>query len=179
MDAYTSVAGPCCCFAAVAPTPRHTSVQHSQWRKRGGLEETTHKELRHGNTAWSGGFSESSPTMRLTTRAKESPRPGVDKDIRGRRHAISPRSAKVRVVRDAPRQSGHRRTAPVSVRVFLILRKHSSWILRRTQRKSAVGSCERSLAVNVNTTATTGATCVKIENHAVKAYPPVQKPRSF
>jgi hypothetical protein len=109
----------------------------------GGLEETTHKELRHGNTAWSGGFSESSPTMRLTTRVKESPRPGVDKDIRGRRHAISPRSAKVRVVRDAPRQSGHRRTAPVSVRVFLILRRHSSWILRRTQRKSARGLSDR------------------------------------
>jgi len=58
---------------------------------------------------------------------------------RGRRHAISPRSAKARVVRVAPRQSGHRRTAPVAVRVFLILRRHSSWILRRTQREIARG----------------------------------------
>lgn len=55
------------------------------------------------------------------------------------RHAISPRNAKVCVVRDATRQSGHMRTAPDGVRVFLILSRHSLWILRRTQRESARG----------------------------------------
>lgn len=54
-------------------------------------------------------------------------------------HAISPRSAKVRLVRDETRQSGHLRTAPDGVRLFLILSRHSLWILRRTQRESARG----------------------------------------
>lgn len=55
------------------------------------------------------------------------------------RHAISPRSLKVCFVRDATRQSGHMRTAPDGVRLFLILSRHSLWILRRTQRESACG----------------------------------------
>jgi hypothetical protein len=67
-------------------------------------------------------------------REEESTRPDADK-CRMHCHTIAPFTTKLCLVRDALRQTGHRRTTPPAASgVPAIWNRHSWWILRHTQR---------------------------------------------